>query len=234
MKHIMNGKLCKSMVLFLVMGILAFALAGCGNGPDQKAATQAPPSNQSGEKSTEISKTNPLVVDKAAKTVKIYTEVNGKYFVEPTRHGIVFKDGSNGNKSVLKSYANQNDFYNALMEINAKPGNNLKMDSVDVPVDGDKLNVTLAWSGAAKEIPFGDAIIDSTKKPMDVRFGGNQEKAKELNTGCILCLDSCPVGITSNASHPTKSFDSGKAQFRGNKDVLPGDGTPVIVTFKVQ
>lgn len=213
--------------------MLIIGLVGCGSA-DKTKPNQADSSSQPAANSTEVSKTNPLVVDKAAKTVKVYTEVNGKYFVEPTRHGIVFKDGSNGNKSILKAYANQNDFYNALIEINAKPGNNLQLSSVGVPVEGDKLNVTVTWSGANKEIPWGDIVIDSTNKPFDIRFGGNQQNAKDKNTGCILCLDSCPVGITSNAAHPTKDFDSGKAQFRGNKDILPADGTPVIVTFKVQ
>ena len=223
----------KTMVCITLLMTLILVLAGCGGGADQGKANQDPGTPAAG-KNTEVSKANPLVVDKEAKTVKVYTEVNGKYFVEPTRHGIVFKDGSNGNKSILKAYANQNDFYNALVEINAKPGNNLQLSSTGVPVEGDKLNVTVTWAGANKELPFGEIVTDSTNRPFDIRFGGNQQNAKDKNTGCILCLDSCPVGITSNAAHPTKDFDSGKARFYGNKDVLPQDGTPVIVTFKVQ
>lgn len=220
-------------ILFAALLVaLTIGLVGCGN---DKAANQPAPTAQPAAKSTDLSQTNPLVVDKDAKTVKIYTEVNGKYFVEPTRHGIVFKDGSNGSKSILKAYANQNDLYDALIAIGAKAGNNVKLDSpAGTAVEGDKLNVTVTWAGANKEIPFGDIVVDSTKKPFDVRFGGNQANAKDKKTGCILCLDSCPVGITSNAAHPFKDFDSGKVQFLANKDVLPKDGTPVIVTFKVQ
>ena len=38
---------------------------------------------------------------------------------------------------------------------------------------------------------------------MDIRFGGNLDNARTFHTGCILCLDSCAVGITSNASYPS-------------------------------
>jgi hypothetical protein len=30
------------------------------------------------------------------------------------------------------------------------------------------------------------------------------------------------------------AFDNGQVKFWGNKDILPPDGTPVIVTFKLQ
>jgi hypothetical protein len=161
----------------------------------------------------------------------MYTEVNAKYFVEPTRHAIVFKDGSNGDKSILKSWANQNDYYNALIDIGGKPGNNLTLKTMTT-AQGDALDVTITWAGAAKTIPIYDAVIDSNKKVADFRFGGNQELAKSKNTGCILCLDSCAVGVSSNASYEQMSFDNKKVEFRGNKAVLPADGTPVIVTFK--
>lgn len=229
-----RAKKMKQIAFSTILGVsLVTLLSGCSANDTAKTPTTIPaPSTASS--STTLSQSNPIVIDKVAKTVKIYTEVNGKYFVEPTRHGIVFKDGSNGTKSVLKAWGNQNDFYNALIDIGAKPGNNLKLDSVGVAVQGDPLDVSLTWAGASKEIPFGDVILDSTNKPFDVRFGGNQENAKSKNTGCILCLDSCPVGITSNAAHPTKDFDNKIAEFKARKDVLPADGTSVIATFKLK
>ncbi|MFZ3101687.1 MAG: YdjY domain-containing protein [Desulfitobacteriaceae bacterium] len=213
----------------LLGSILIVSLAGCGASQPSQAKAVAPATEQAAQ----VSKTNPIIVDKVAKTVKMYTEVNGKYFVEPTRHGIVFKDGSNGEKSILKGWGNQNDFYNALIDIGAKPGNNLTLETV-AAVQGDPLDVTITWNGAGKAIPLYDAILDSQNKKADFRFGGNQAQAKTKNTGCILCLDSCPVGITSDATYPQKSFDSKQVEFRGNKAVLPADGTPVIVTFKVK
>lgn len=225
-------KMGKRILTTVLSSILLVSLAGCGT--RMQAQTPVTPTPNVPEQSAQISRTNPIIIDKASKTVKMYTEVNAKYFVEPTRHAIVFKDGSNGDKSILKAWANQNDYYNALIDIGAKAGNNLT-PKTSTTVQGDPLDVTITWKGAAKEIPIYDAVIDSqNKKVADFRFGGNQELAKSKNTGCILCLDSCPVGIASNATYPQMSFDNKQVEFRGNKAVLPADGTPVIVTFKLK
>lgn len=224
-------KMGKRILTTVLSSILLVSLTGCGT--SQQAQTPVTPTPSVSEQSTQISKTNPIIIDKASKTIKMYTEVNGKYFVEPTRHAIVFKDGSNGTKSIFKGWGNQNDYYNALIAIGAKPGNNLTMDTV-ATVAGDPLDVTITWDGAGKEIPIYDAILDSQNKKADFRFGGNQEMAKSINTGCILCLDSCPVGVSSDATYPQKSFDNKQVEFRGNKAVIPADGTPVVVTFKLK
>lgn len=232
-KETLWGK--KKHVFTLFLGVaLSLSLVGCGSSAPQATGSTTGSSTTSAQDVLGVSKDKPIVVDKASKTVKIYTEVNAKYFVDPTRHAVVFKDGSNASKSILKSWANQNDFYTALADLGAKPGNNVTPDTKDAAVQGDALDVTINWNGAAKEIPIADAVIDSNNKKPDFRFGGNQDRAKSKNTGCILCLDSCPVGIASNATYPQGSFDGKKVEFRGNKDVLPADGTPVVVIFKLK
>jgi len=174
-----------------------------------------------------------LTTNKDKKEIKMTATVNGKYFTEATRHGVVAVGGSNYEKSVLKGDANEIDFYNALIEIGAKPGNNLTMADMTkgVKVQGAKLNVFVTWDGLGKEIPFNDIITSSEPRPMDIRFGGNLQNAKDKKTGCILCLDSCAVGIVSNASYETGA--SSKIKFYGNKDVLPKDGTKVTVIFRL-
>jgi hypothetical protein len=219
----------KILLVSFLMVFMVTAISGCNSGATDKTTTK-----QATSETAKVSKTNPLVVDKATKTVKIYAEVNGKYFVEPTRHGVVFMEGSNCNKSILKAYSNQIDFYNAMIELGAAPGNNVTLETKKAVVEGSPLDVTVSWEGLGKEIPFRDIYIDSTNKPLDVRFGGNLDRSKAKQTGCILCLDTCPVGITSNASHPQGSFDGKLVEFKGNKDVLPADGTGVIVSFKLK
>lgn len=174
-----------------------------------------------------------LVVSKEEKEVKITAIVNGKYFTEATRHGVVAIGGSNAEKSVLRGEANEIDFHEALMEIGAKPGDNVKLEDMSkgIKVDGEKLDVFVTWKGLGKEIPFNDIIKASDERDMDVRFGGNLVAAKEKKTGCILCLDSCAVGITSNSSYETGA--SKTVQFFGNPDVLPKDGTRVTVIFRI-
>jgi hypothetical protein len=50
-----------------------------------------------------------------------------------------------------------------------------------------------------------------------------------------MCLDSCPVGITSNATYTYGAIETRKeASLTGNKDVLPPDGTLVVITFRAK
>lgn len=207
MKRILSISLCILLVLALA--------AGC------TAKPAAPENNE------------PMVVDKDKKEVSIQTTVNGKYFTESTRHGVVFKDGSNGEKSVLRAIGSEKDFNEALASLGAKGANNVTLEDKGKgkKIEGTKLDVFVTWEGLGKEIPFNDIITSSDPRPMDIRFGGNIENAKAKNTGCILCLDSCPVGITSNSSYAFGESDTVK--FTGNKDVLPADGTAVTVIFRL-
>lgn len=174
-----------------------------------------------------------LNVNKDKKEITMTAVVNGKYFTEATRHGVVAVGGSNYEKSVLKGDANEIDFYNALESIGAKAGNNLTLEDMTKgkKVEGQKLDVFVTWDGLGKEIPFNDIIKSSEPRPMDIRYGGNLQAAKDKKTGCILCLDSCAVGITSNASYETGA--SSKIKFYGNQEVLPKDGSKVTVIFRL-
>jgi hypothetical protein len=201
-------------MLVLVVGVFA----GCSSTKTNTTATDS---------------SKALVINKDNKEIKMTATVNGKYFTEATRHGVVAVGGSNYEKSVLKGDANEIDFYDALITIGATPGNNVTMDDMKkaVKVEGSKLNVFVTWDGLGKEIAFNDIIKSSDPRPTDIRFGGNLENAKDKKTGCVLCLDSCAVGITSNASYETGA--SSTVKFYGDKDVLPKDGTKVTVIFRL-
>jgi hypothetical protein len=222
-------------LLLVVSFLLIILIAGCQRAKEigeKKEAEKAEVAKEKVEKPGQPTKTNPIVVDKEAGEVRIYTEVNGKYFFETTRHGIVFKDGKNGDKSVLRAYVNQNKFHDALLEIGAKPGNKLTLESKPgTKVAGDVLTVKVSWDD--KSYDFKDIIKQEPDKGFEVRFGGNEERAKEKFTGCILCLDSCPVGITSNSTWGFGDWKAGQVKFYGREDVLPPDGSPVIVTFSL-
>ena len=68
---------------------------------------------------------------------------------------------------------------------------------------------------------------------MIVRFGGNFEAAKSNRTGCILCLDSCAMAITSDAAYEAGAVEIKKIGRYGREDVLPADGTRVSVIFRI-
>lgn len=205
----------KILVFTLALG-MSLALASCGGGSTE----------------TDYSV---ITADASTKTVEIYAEVNGKYFNENTRHGVVFAGGSNGEKSILRGLCDEKEFYGALINIGGVPGDNLVLPMEPGSyIEGEKMTITVSWDGSNGEIPFEDIVRcgDGDPYEMDARFGGNIKAAYAKNTGCIFCLDSCAVGITSNAVYPTGTIEGTKhEQFYGNADVLPEDGTVVKVTF---
>lgn len=215
----------KTKILSIAIALIcAISFSGCGTQTTESKTT---------------SDSDALVLNKDKKEIIMKAEVNGKYFTEPTRHGVVFKDGSNGEKSVLRALSSEIEFHDALVSIGATPGNNVTMEDMKadktngVSVQGSKLDVFVKWEGSDKEIPFTDIIKATEERPMDIRFGGNLENAKEYKTGCVLCLDSCAVGITSNAAYPTGSTQNKLVSFTGDQSVLPEDGTKVSVIFRL-
>ena len=178
---------------------------------------------------------NPMVVNKEAGTISIYAYVNGKYLETATRHAVVFDDGNFGGKSIYGTRANQNDFYEALMEIGAKPGNNMTPENSEkTHVEGDIMDIKVTWDGAEKEYDLGETIVDSNGNEFEFHFGGNQGRAKDKHTGCITCLDSCPVGLISNSTYTYGAVEKRReVEFYGNTEILPEEGTPVIITYAI-
>ncbi len=231
----------KKYAQLILMSLLALGLlivAGCATkSADQSTSnpTVQPAANQT-ESVDGLTKEAPLKVDKTAKTITFLAQVNGKYFYESTRHAAVFATGSNGEKSVFRAFATPENFYNALVEIGAKAGDNMTMENKDkTNVTGSAFDVSVNWPSAKAGVTIDQAIKDSTGKPIDVRFGGNLAAAQQYKTGCLICLDSCPVGITSNATYKFGAVETTKeVAFTGNKDVLPADGTYVAITMKLK
>ncbi|EIC4856491.1 YdjY domain-containing protein [Escherichia coli] len=155
-----------------------------------------------------LSNSQPLRVDANNHTVTMLVQINGRFLTDDTRHGIVFKDGSNGHKSLFMAYAPPKAFYEALKEAGGTPGENMTMDNKET--------------------------THVTGKKLDMRFGGNLTAAEEKKTGCLVCLDSCPVGIVSNATYTYGAVEKhGEVKFKGNASVLPADNTLATVTFKI-
>jgi len=214
-------KFKKLAIIATVMCVCLMGFVGCS----QKAADEV----------GGVSLKNPIKVDKQAGTVTVLAQVNGKYFTEVTRHASVFKDGTNGAKSILTSYANPVDFYNGLVEIGAVPGNNMTPDNASTTkVEGTPIDLKVTWNGAAKEYDVNDVIKDSNGNKIAFKFGGNLDRSKAKNTGCLACLDSCPVGIISNSTYTMGSVEQTKiVKFTGNQNVLPADGTYVATIYSI-
>lgn len=241
------------------LALAMVALVGCSGGSSSStsatsSSTSATSSSAAASSSAEATSSsaateaaaedptpdNPIVVDKEKGEIRYMGYINGTYFTEGTRHAVVYEGGSNGDKTIVTGYGDEKEFYQACMDLGWTPGNNLTADNQkggDMAdyIEGDKLDVTIRWDGQDEEIPMWDCIeaTNGDQREADWRFGGNLERAEAKNTGCVLCIDSCAVGICSNAAWPSGTTDSDKVTaFVGKSDVLPADGTDVIVTFR--
>lgn len=182
---------------------------------------------------------NPLIVDKAGKRVLIYTEVNEMNVHQSNVHwGVVFKDGRFQDRAILRSWANHLAFHDALLAIGARPGNNLNKETIGKHVAGDALDIKATWPGLGKELRLDEIFSESGGKGFNIRFGGNRTASAAQNTGCITCLESCWIAISSNSSYPQtgsiKRFINPNARFQGKAATLPKDGQPVILIYRVR
>lgn len=180
-----------------------------------------------------LTREHPVTFDKAAGTVSFLADVNGKYLYQPTRHFAVFNRGKNGEKAVFRGWVSHVDFYDALMKIQAGPGNNMTLKNKETThVKGQAFAVTVTWEGADRAYTIDEVIIESNHTPIAMTFGGNLTTARDKNTGCLLCFDSCPVGVVSNSVYTYGAIEKrGEVSMKGNKDILPLDGTRVIITL---
>ena len=131
--------------------------------------------------------------------------IRDRYFTEPTRHASVEKSGSNGTKSIFTAYATPEQFYNGLVEIGAKAGENMNPDNATTThVEGSKLTATVTWDGADKAYDINDVVKDSNGKKIDFRFGGNLERAKTKKTGQMCIRDRIKTGAPSRTDRVAK------------------------------
>ena len=76
------------------------------------------------------SRAEPLRVDSINKRVLIYAEVNPKSLNQSNPHwGVVFQGGKLNDKAILQAFCTPQEFHDALLQIGAKPGNNLTLRS---------------------------------------------------------------------------------------------------------
>ncbi|MEI0580255.1 YdjY domain-containing protein [Brachyspira pilosicoli] len=225
----------KKIILFACLSVM---LISCGNQSSENSSADTQLTNSMGNVILRDEGAEPVIIDADKKEIIIEAIVNGKYFNSPSRHhGIVFEGGKYGDRAVLIGLSDEREVYQALIDIGAIAGDNLKLEEytkVSKNVDGQKLDVFVTWDGLGKEIPFAEIIKSDDVRDMDIRFGGNFEAAKENRTGCILCLDSCPIAITSDAAYATAELDSKKIDKFIRDDVLPKDGEKVSVIFRIK
>jgi len=144
-------------------------------------------------------------------------------------------------------------FHETLASLGAQPGDNLTMESWSKRYDpqsaaprekvvGSALNVWISWEGNPIGIPvdraFRQVANDDPQSAIAWRFGGNRDRwfnrvPLAPRPGCLACLYSCPSGKVSNGAFSIYDYVAAPSRFLADSDMLPPDGTPVVVTFRV-
>ena len=105
-------------------------------------------------------------------------------------------------------------------------------------IKGDTVKVTInTWDGGPiKNNDINEVMFDSTGKELVYKIWRQlMDAAADKMTGCFMCFDSCPVGITSNSNQAVGTFEKRTRQnFTEIPDVLPEDGTPVYLTYSFE
>jgi hypothetical protein len=176
----------------------------------------------------------PLRVDPINKRVLVYAEVNPKSLNQSNPPwGVVYQGGKLNDQAIFHAFCTPQELHDAMLRIGAKPGNNLTLHGSGEVIGGDELLVSVTWPGLSRPLGLADILEDSSGKGFRIRFGGNRQRAVEEQTGCITCLESCPIGISSNAAYPTiSSYErmiSPNSQFKGKAEKLPRQGGLILI-----
>src|SRR5215813_5546989 len=199
----------------------------------------------------------PLVVISETKQVQVFgiiypSRFNAAQGDEAHYHLLVWQGGTSAN-ALIETPADDLALHDALATLGAQPGDNLTMaawnqrhDAYSAAplekVTGSMLEVRISWEGNPGGLPvdevFQQSAIRNPQSAIAWRFGGN--RARWFNRvpwaphpGCLVCLYSCPSGKVSNGALSVHDYVAAPSHFLANTDILPPDGTPVIVTLHV-
>ncbi len=156
-------------------------------------------------------------------------------------HALVHEDGGAAPRALFTTAVSDEEVARALRELGAQDGGGVPMAAWNlrwvplVPqpaarVAGTPIRVTVTWEGAAREYALGELLRDPGGEGVDMRFGGNEEHDHEWDSGCIMCLFSCPGGVISNAAYTIRDHQRGATAFEPGDD-FPPDGSEVIISL---
>ena len=196
--------------------------------------------------STKKSSLYDVTVNKEAKTVTISARVNGYYFNNSTRHFMVDQNGFNKGKAILSSYCTPDDLYNGLIKAGGvswskTAGKTLKNGEKNTVNNAEnknysRLEISVSWGYETHSL--SDCLTteknSSTAPEIDMIFSGNPKAAAKTPSGCMVCMDSCYIGMAANCAYGLCVIDQGNPTLFARADILPEDGSVVKVTFTVK
>ncbi len=162
----------------------------------------------------------------------------------PGYHAIVWKGGKAARFALLSAEVSDVEVLDALERLGGRPGNNLSMDAWDERKDpssrapdtviaGPPVDVLLRLPGQADLLPLSAVLEDPGGRGLQMHFGGNRENIPKWNSGCIVCLYSCPGSKVGNAAYTVRDYVKDTTKFRVREEVLPADGTRIGVVLRL-
>ncbi len=158
-------------------------------------------------------------------------------------HAIVWKGGKSHRWALFVSDASDHDVRVALDSLGAKRGEHLTPDSwhkredeksrePDKRVEGSRIGVYVEWKN--RRTPLGQLVHEKhqVKPRLDFRYGGNERYQEEFESGCIVCLYSCPGGAIGNHAHPIRDWVRDGVVYASVPGRLPPAGTKVTIILK--
>lgn len=159
----------------------------------------------------------------------------------PRYHAIVSKTSTEFQVPVFVMFGSSEEFYRAMLDLDASPGEPFVTSTrkgvqggnpfSDVRATGSAVEIFVSWLGAEKRYRLDEVMEDPGQRGIYMHFAGNKAT---MHTGCFVCLYSCDGGRVSNARYSYDDYTDGTTQFAAREDILPKDGTPVTITFKLK
>jgi hypothetical protein len=189
----------------------------------------------------------PLTIDRAHGEVRFQATVQPGAMSRPFgvegHHAIVWSGGKAKYWALFVADASDHDVRLALDSLGARRGENLTADAwtrrddpscpePDKRVEGTPIDVFVEWDRHRVGLAH---LLREEGKPqplLDFRYGGNERWQKDVHSGCIVCLYSCPGGAVGNHAHPIRDYVRDGAVYRSALNRLPPAGTNVTIILK--
>ena len=158
-------------------------------------------------------------------------------------HALVHREGSAAEKALLTTPFPDQEVARTFRDQGARDGGGVPMSAwslrrvplVPQPgrrVRGSRVRLVVEWDGWRRPRDLDSLLEDPGGRGVSLRFGGNEENNHHWDSGCIVCLFSCPGGVVSNAHYTIRDHVRDVTSFSPVSD-LPPDGTEVTVTLEL-
>lgn len=160
-------------------------------------------------------------------------------------HAVVWGEGKSAVCALFTVSTSDREVAALLKELGGEPGNNLtpatwrRRDEAEHPepkkhVDGTPVDVEVWFPAWERPRPLASILKDPNGRGFAFRFGGHVHLIPEFESGCVVCLHSCPGGKVSNEEYTIRDFYEGDAAFALNDAALPETTDPAVIILTVR